>query len=190
MLPSTDPAYAYKLIALIDEYELHRFDLTTTRDNRRKSRKNWLTRGRTTSATSLAKRSEPVQEPVETTPSPSGKVVAYTPHSTQRLNGLRYIVARPGDTYGSIADEFGLSAKNVAKYNEMPPEAKPTPGERVYLQQKKRKAPRQFATHVVQPGESLYSIAQYYGIRLIALYDLNGLSYDAKAQVGQVLKLR
>lgn len=187
---ATDPAYAYKLIALIDEYELHRFDLTTTRDNRRKSRKNWLTRGRTTSATSLAKRSEPVQEPVEMTPSPSGKVVAYTPHSTQRLNGLRYIVARPGDTYGSIADEFGLSAKNVAKYNEMPPEAKPAPGERVYLQQKKRKAPRQFTTHVVQPGESLYSIAQYYGIRLIALYDLNGLSYDAKAQVGQVLKLR
>ena len=60
----------------------------------------------------------------------------------------------------------------------------------MYLQKKKRKAPRQFATHVIQQGESLYGIAQYYGIRLVNLYDLNGLPYDAKAQIGQVLRLR
>ncbi len=180
---ATDPAYAYKLIALIDEYELHRFDLMTTRDTRRNSRLARQRKGQTVQVVSIA-------EQALSATTPTGKVSAYTLHPTSRMNGLRYVVARPGDTYGSIADEFGLSEKNVAKYNDMSPEAKPAPGERVYLQKKKRKAPRQFATHVIQQGESLYGIAQYYGIRLVNLYDLNGLPYDAKAQIGQVLRLR
>ena len=180
---ATDPAYAYKLIALIDEYELHRFDLMTTRDTRRNSRLARQRKGQTVQAVSIVEQALPAT-------TPTGKVSAYTPHPTSRMNGLRYVVARPGDTYGSIADEFGLSEKNVAKYNDMSPETKPAPGERVYLQKKKRKAPRQFATHVIQQSESLYGIAQYYGIRLVNLYDLNGLPYDAKAQIGQVLKLR
>ena len=43
---------------------------------------------------------------------------------------------------------------------------------------------------MVQAGESMYSIAQKYGIRLESLYKLNHLSPEYNIQVGDQLKLR
>jgi LysM repeat protein len=172
---ATDPAYAYKLIALIDEYELHRFDLA---------------------ATTVA-----VQPQSTTTPAREGgrgriqrpagsSISAFEPHEVLRVNGLRFVIARAGDTYGSIADQFGIREQNLLSFNEMPAGARPEVGQRVFLQKKKKKAPRGFDSHVIQPGESLYSIAQFYGIRLINLFEMSNLPLDAKAEVGQIVRLR
>ena len=42
----------------------------------------------------------------------------------------------------------------------------------------------------MQAGESMYTIAQKYGIRLESLYKLNHLTPDYSIQVGDQLKLR
>ena len=44
--------------------------------------------------------------------------------------------------------------------------------------------------HYVRAGESMYSIAQSYGIRLKSLYKLNHMSPDDDIHIGQGLKLR
>jgi len=44
-------------------------------------------------------------------------------------------------------------------------------------------------THVVQPGETLFRIAQRYGVTVEALADANGLSDPTRIQPGQVLKI-
>ncbi len=44
--------------------------------------------------------------------------------------------------------------------------------------------------HYVRQGESMYSIAQKYGIRLKSLYKINKLSPDYDIRVGDALKLR
>jgi LysM repeat protein len=45
-------------------------------------------------------------------------------------------------------------------------------------------------SHTVKAGESMYSIAQYYGIRLKSLYKMNHISPDESIRVGQVLRVR
>jgi len=44
--------------------------------------------------------------------------------------------------------------------------------------------------HIVQVGETLYSIAQQYGIRLKALYKKNKLQDDREPLVGQIIVIR
>ena len=185
---ATDPTYAHKLISIIEGYELHRFDSMTTRGLAKKN-----------SGKKNTTRQSNIKQPriVDTTSKKSrenlpavGSVYAYSTHDVMKTNGLKYVIACLGDTYGSIADEFGIKEKNILAYNEMQNEAKPKTGERVYLQKKKKKASKGFDTHTIQQGESLYGIAQFYGIRLIDLFDMNTMPYSQKAEVGQVLKLR
>ena len=62
----------------------------------------------------------------------------------------------------------------------------------IYLKKKRKKAPKQFKKrpHIVQPGESMYSISQKYGIRLKSLYSKNHLEPDFKIYPGARLKVR
>ena len=61
----------------------------------------------------------------------------------------------------------------------------------VYLMKKKKHAAKEYRGryHVVKNGESLYSIAQHYGVRLSRLYIWNGLPLDYSAKVGDKLYL-
>ncbi|MBQ6766530.1 MAG: LysM peptidoglycan-binding domain-containing protein, partial [Paludibacteraceae bacterium] len=38
-------------------------------------------------------------------------------------------------------------------------------------------------------GESMHDISQKYGIKLLKLYDLNGMDYNEVPKVGRILKL-
>jgi LysM repeat protein len=60
----------------------------------------------------------------------------------------------------------------------------------VYIRYKKNKAARSYSHHVVRSGDSMYSIAQNYGIKIEKLYHLNEMPYHEGAKLGQVLKLR
>ena len=65
-------------------------------------------------------------------------------------------------------------------------------GEVIWLKKKQTKASKEYKgrTHHVRSGESMYTIAQKYGIRLKSLYKMNKLSPDYEIQVGDELKLR
>lgn len=108
------------------------------------------------------------------------------------FNKNLYVLARKGDTFRTLGDLLGISYKKLAKYNERERDDQLEEGEIVWLKKKGRKAPKEYEDrpHRVQLGESMYSIAQYYGIRLEKLYDLNDLGPDYEIQVGDVLKLR
>ena len=59
-------------------------------------------------------------------------------------------------------------------------------------EQKQKKAAREYKKrrHYVRSGESMYAIAQKYGIRLKSLYKMNHLAPDYTLRVGDELKLR
>jgi LysM repeat protein len=65
-------------------------------------------------------------------------------------------------------------------------------GEVIWLKKKQSKAPKDYKgrLHYVRGGESMYSIAQQYGIRLKSLYKMNKLSPDYQIKVGDGLRLR
>ena len=112
------------------------------------------------------------------------------PHPVYRSWGLLYIEARNGDTFESIAQEFGFSAKKLAGYNEVPRDYPLENGDIVYLEKKKKKAEKGYDYTVVRSGDSMHSIAQRYGIRLKNLYKMNRLPDDYIPSVGDRLKLR
>jgi len=161
---ATDPTYAYKLISIIENYNLHQYD-----------------------ANQLAKNTT---KPNNYNSSPIGVVNSYAEHQVFKINRTKFVVSAPGDTWGTLSDEFSISEKRLRSYNDLNSSVVLQPGVQVYLQAKKSKAARGNEVHVVKSGETMYSISQSYGIKLEKLYLLNKMPFNMGPGVGQVLKLR
>ena len=113
-------------------------------------------------------------------------------HPIHIYNKNYYLYARQGDTFKMIGQEIGISYKKIARYNERDKNDALQPGEVVWLKKKQKRADKEYKNrpHTVKAGESMYSIAQYYGIRLKSLYKMNHISPDESIRVGQVLRVR
>ena len=108
------------------------------------------------------------------------------------FNKNYYVYARRGDTFRSIAAEMDISYRKLARYNERDKNDVLEEGEVVWLQKKARKAPKSYKgkLHRVEAGESMYTIAQKYGIRMKSLYKMNDLPPTYQIRVGDLLRLR
>lgn len=157
---ATNPKYADRLIDIIEVYKLYEYDSPSVAHHHHTH--------------------------IEPHPSASSTFNVYT------FNDRIYVLARRGDTFRSIGDEIGISRRKLARYNERDKNDALQEGEIVWLEKKARKAPKEYKNrpHVVQAGESMYSIAQYYGIRLKRLYKMNHLKADYSIRVGDSLKVR
>ena len=107
-------------------------------------------------------------------------------HPIKIYNKNYYLYARRGDTFRSIGEEIDISYKKIAKYNERNRNDRLEEGEIIWLKKKQKRAPKEYKNylHYVRQGESMYSIAQKYGIRL------KSLSPDDDIRVGDALRLR
>ena len=107
-------------------------------------------------------------------------------------NDLVYVVVGPGDSFESIARDMRLSERKLRNYNEVDKHYQLTRGEVVYLTKKKSRVakPIRDTYHVVVAGESMYSIAQRYGIKLHKVYNWNNLPPTSTPQVGAALLRR
>ena len=85
-----------------------------------------------------------------------------------------------------------VSYRKLAKFNERDKNDVLEDGEIVWLQKKRRKAPKEYKgyIHRVKDGESMYSISQKYGIRLKYLYKMNHLTPEYMIAVGDMLRVR
>ena len=111
------------------------------------------------------------------------------PHTPYISWELLYVVANEGDTFALIGKEFGIKARKLAKYNDLPKEAALSKGMIIYLQEKNKYSKKGYKYHTIKEGESLHSIAQKYGIKLSTIYSLNDITSDYIPQVGDKLKL-
>ena len=159
---ATNPQYASKLIEIIQLYKLYQYDTAKDYDKFM---------------------SEHTKD---------HRVGGAALHVIKIFNKNYYIIARKGDTFKSIGEEVGISYRKIAKYNERDKRDPLTEGEIVWLKKKQKKAPKDYKDrlHYVRQGESMYTIAQKYGIRLKNLYKMNHLSPDYDIRVGDGLKLR
>lgn len=160
---ATNPRYADKLIELIELYKLYELDKATSYDK------------------FMAKRGgydKPVSQGMNL-------------HPIKIYNKNYYIIARAGDTFKGIGEEIDISCRKIAKYNERDKNDVLHAGEIIYLKKKQKKADKAYKNrpHIVKAGESMYSIAQRYGIRLKSLYKKNKLSPDYQARVGDTLRV-
>lgn len=114
-----------------------------------------------------------------------------TGHPIYRSNELLYIIANTGDSFKSLAKETGVSRRKLIKYNDLYKNYPLKAGDIIYLEKKHKKALKPHEFHTTANGESLYSIAQMYGIKLEKLLDMNPQfkSY-ATLKVGDIVRLR
>ena len=113
-------------------------------------------------------------------------------HPIHRFNDNYYLVAREGDTFKSLSKEVDISWRKLARYNERDKHDVLHKGDIIYLKKKRKKAPKQYKKrpHVVQAGESMYTIAQKYGIRIESLYKMNKLMPSYQIRIGDKLRVR
>ena len=168
---ATDPIYAFKLISIIEIYDLHRFDIDEK------------------SSGYLAK-NERKQSVADQNRGTMGTIHASAKHVVVKVNGVKFVTSFPGDTYAGIADEFNISEERIRNYNEVNSTVELKIASRVFIANKKKKAPKNCETHTAQPGESMHSIAQDYGMKIESIYKLNKISFSDGVKLGQVLRLR
>lgn len=113
-------------------------------------------------------------------------------HPITKCNKNYYVVARTGDTFATLAKETGISRRKLARYNERDKNDGLQAGDIIYLKKKQKRAAKGLKgqPHVVKAGESMYSIAQMYGIRLKNLYKMNHMQPDDSIEVGMRLRVR
>ena len=104
------------------------------------------------------------------------------------INGTPGKVAHTADSLDTLAQAGGLSVRRLLAINELDPAHEVVPGQVYYFKTKRSKAGTHF--HIVQPGETWWSIAQQYGIRKRKLLRKNRLRQEVALQSGRVLWLR
>jgi len=177
---ATNKNYANQLINIIEKYNLGGLD-------KEGLRMQLAARHKPNTETSIA---EALADSSSVFSSRFGVIEAPFTHKVYKNNGIKYIISAPGDTYHSIAKEFNLLECLLRYKNEVDKNYVLQPNEVVYLGGKKNKASLAVpSTHEVMPGESMYSISQYFGIKVKKLYEMNGIPYGTPAQTGQVLRL-
>lgn len=157
---ATDPNYGYKLISIIELYHLYNYDLGGG-------------------------------ERAEAADDDALYILSQikSSHAVRRSRGLHYVIAVPGDTYASIAAEFGLDADRLASINDADggKESRIRAWEEVYLQPKLDSAPKGVGKVTIGEDESAHSIAQRYGVTMELIHRLNPGFAD---RPGTTLKLR
>ena len=159
---ATSPTYADALIRVIEMYNLNQFDS-----------------GKYRSAMKVATEQE-VDE-------------FFQRHVIYRNNKNYFIVIEVGDDMATISKKTGISLHKLYKYNDLPRDYAPTAGDIIYLKKKRKCASREFRKnpiHIVEVNQSLFDIAQLYGIRLESLCKLNKWDEPHAVQVGEILRIR
>jgi LysM repeat protein len=177
---ATNPQYAERLIKIIEDNKLYELDkgrsLPQYNDPIASTRPEPI----------LKKAASPVSSKVIV---PSSEVInPFGGHQVFFNNETPYIIAKSGDTYRGIADEFEMGEWQILKYNEVDKNTNVDDGEKIYLKPKRRTGERSFYT--VKPGESLHDIAQDQGIKLKHLLRWNELRENAEVKPGQRIYLQ
>ncbi len=203
---ATDPGYATKLIKIIEDYDLTRFDNTSKRThNQTDNQTNNLSPiSADTETADNWNRSvdQPFEKATEAAPTEHsahnagnrrqmGSVALNQEHKVLRNNGRKYVVARLGETFADIAYEYNMYERTLRRYNDIVnPRYELQAGDKVYLQLKRKKAEKKYARYRVRGDENIWQIAQDKGMRLNTIYKLNGIEQGQNVMRNQDLILR
>jgi LysM repeat protein len=158
---ATSPTYAELLIRIIEENNLHQYDL--------KGKKG---------ETAEKKKKEKVR------PEPSKMEIL------PEINRVKYIIVKPEDTFKSIREKYNLLPFEIYKYNNLKRDQELTPGQVIFLQPKRNRAEAGNSWHTVKKGETMEDISQKYAVKVSKLYLKNNLLPGTELKEGQKISLR
>lgn len=174
---ATNPAYADKLIEIIERYNLQVLDEGGTPQPIAdvKVEKN------------KEKKKDVVNEdnkPIRVKVTPRVKVL----NGLATINNVPFVYVEKSDSYLKIAKQYKLELWQILEYNEAEKNDILHIGDIVFLNPKKGRA--EVETHTVKEGETMYDIAQAYGVRQKKIYQMNNIVPGTALTAGQELKMR
>lgn len=174
---ATDPRYAYKLVGLIEKYDLARFDVMDS-----------------TLASAIPSTPLQLETPVRTVSKGKDGIFAVSmSREMLQLNNVPFVYARAGESYRSIAHQYDLFPNELASFNDdKNPDRSLKQGETVYLQRKCSAAAKGLDKHVCEGGETLLGISQKYAVRVKSLLKYNSGIMDVNLPLPEdcTVKLR
>lgn len=175
--------YATLLIKIIEENELYRYDVLVLEGGLNEG-------GSFEVGTGSAYAANDASDDASDVPGARGDHGYNTLRDVLVNNKVEYIVVQPGDTPESIRKEMDLYANELYRYNNLYKGEALEPGQKIYLQPKRRKAAKGNEIHLVKEGETMYDISQIYGVKLERLYKMNRMTEGAQPLEGSEIYLR
>jgi len=125
----------------------------------------------------------PTQAVVAETPAPSTPAPSPVPASPSTASGIYYTV-QPGDNLFRIGLRYGATVDAIVAANNLPDRGSVRAGQVLLIPV----SPSAGAvTYVVQPGDTVYSIARRFGATVETLVALNNLDPSCAIKTGQIL---
>ncbi|MBR5374309.1 MAG: glucosaminidase domain-containing protein [Paludibacteraceae bacterium] len=177
---ATNPKYPALLIEVIEQNYLDIYDRNPER---------FLSLDEMRNDSPTKKKTEPRKQP-EKKPSkdvsPKGPDKPSADGGFERINGLKCVRVKQGDTFYGLSKRAGVSVDKLKSYNDFPSNYVLKPGEYVFFQPKK-KVSSKTSVHQVAKGDTWHSISQKYGIRV---GDLKKMNRKVTFRTGAKLRLK
>lgn len=172
---ATAPDYATKLIDLIERYKLYEYDRPGSTPN--------TFPGTPGGGQNGGVKPEGPNAP-GTKATSSGRI--------GRVNDVKVIASREGETLEDIARAYLLNTQKVVDYNDRgyPPGVKLQPNTRIFIQCKKDQWSGRATEHTVRENQTMFEISQIYGIKLEKLLARNGLVRGQEPEVNEKIRLK
>ena len=145
------------------------------------------TPSKTTPSQSSSK-SSPVYKQANSYPRVAGNTTKASEPNQIKVNDLSGVQATNATSPSRFSEKIGLKEKKFRRLNDLDENDGIEAGKYYYTEKKKSKA--EVAVHIVQPGETLWTISQKYGVKLSSLKAKNRIRKDSDLAVGMVLNLQ
>lgn len=186
---ATAPDYAQRLVRIIEENQLYLLDrqdgerLYAQRYGLERDPGEWFSSQSSVETPAVSTAIDPDNYRVT--------INAHEGYNVYVTNGVHYILAKEKDSFENIGSKFRISAGNLRRFNDLKDKkAQPLPGEVVYIERKKKRWEGNARHHICREGETAYSVAQSYGIRMRSIERLNDLKKNQTLEKGRQIRIQ
>lgn len=172
---ATNPQYAYMLITIIEDYELHKYDKPNALAAKTQTQEKAPQKVRGTAP-------NPTLAPPNLMAKKAERQIAG--RDVYRNNNIDYVILQNGETLFALARKLSIPVWKLFSFNDLQKGEEMQAGDVIYIQPKKAKAEKPYISHKVAVGETLHSIAQLYGVKIDKLVRLNGIEKNQELVEG------
>jgi LysM repeat protein len=198
---ATNPKYAQILIKLIEDYHLQDYtmialgkmeqdgDLVKNRGSEKEKNSKGIIAVKNQENPKIV--SETLNQKSSEEKNPVIAVVAVInnyPEGEFKINETRVVYVKKGTSYLTIAQQYEIPLARLFEFNDIQQQEIAPRDQLVFIQRKRKIGDHE--SHIVQPGETLISIAQTEALRLESLLEYNNLGANMQPAIGETLYLR
>lgn len=176
---ATNPKYPQILIRLIEEYDLQKYSLIALGKLPPEQPGDSLL--------AMQKQKETLDGFTDSNPQTAAQTIAY-PEGLFSINSTKVVFARAGVSMLSISNQYDIPLSRLLEFNDMNQEDILNADQLIFLQRKRKTGQNSF--HIVQAGESVYSICQAEGIRYESVLEFNRLKPGEEVATGEKIYLQ